>query len=232
MNPSADSNGSRSNRETAIYLAGHGSKTRPRLIELQYRRIARYREALAGRYAMARSVPNVFIDFRLPRYGMGQVDLAEVPGFKKLLNAVRRHYYKFVYIDLDETRQGLTPDYESEFVRALLEKAGAKVLNTFSDDDDAFKRALKDRCGENARDYEVNDSSDIVCFFPSLASEITATALRRELQDPDARESGQLRRIDQRIEALKRLRPYNGGRRPFIEDRLSSEWQKLPKTAR
>ncbi len=206
MNPSADSNGSRSNQETAIYLAGHGSQTRPRLIELQYRRIVRYREALAGRYEKGQSVPNVFIDFRLPRFAMGQVDLAEGPGF--------------------------TPDYESAFVRALLEKAGAKVLNTFSDDDDAFKRALKDRCGENARDYEVNDSSDIVCFFPSLASEITATALRRELQDPDARESGQLRRIDQRIEALKRLRPYNGGRHPFIEDRLSSEWQKLPKTAR
>jgi hypothetical protein len=163
---------------------------------------------------------------------MGQVDLGEVPGFKKLLNAVRRHCYKFVYIDLDETRQGLTPDYESEFVRTLLEKAGAKVLNAFSDDDEAFKQALKARCGETARDYEVNDSTDVVCFFPSLASEITASALRRELQDPDARESGQLRRIDQRIEALKRLRPYNGGRHPFIEDRLSSEWQKLPKTAR
>jgi len=163
---------------------------------------------------------------------MGQVDLAEVPGFKKLLNTVRRHHCRLVYIDLDETRPGLTPDYESEFVRVLLEKAGAKVLNAFSDDDEAFKRALKDRCGENARDYEINDSTDVVCFFPSLASEITATALRRELQDPDARESGRLRRIDERIEALKRLRPYNGGRHPFIEDRLSSEWQKLPKTAR
>jgi hypothetical protein len=232
MNPSANSNGSWSNRETAIYLAGHGSYSRPRLIELQYRRIVRYREALAGRYEEGHSVPNIFIDFRLPRFGMGQIDLAEVPDFKKLLNAVRRHYYKFVYIDLDETRQGLTPDYESAFVRALLEKAGAKVLNAFSDDDDAFKRGLKVRCGENARDYEVNDSSDVVCFFPSLASEITATALRRELQDPDARESGQLRRIDERIEALKRLRPYAGGGRPFIEDRLSSEWQKLPKSAR
>jgi hypothetical protein len=231
MNQSVDSNGSRSNRETAIYLAGHGSQTRPRLIELQFRRIVRYREALAGRYEKDHSVPNIFIDFRLPRFAFGRVDLAEVPGFKKLLYAVRRHSYKFVYIDLDETRPGLTPDYESAFVRALLEKAGAKVLNAFSDDDEAFKRALKARCGENARDYEVNDSTDVVCFFPSLASEITGAALRREIQDPDARESGQLRRIDERIEALKRLRPYAGGGRPFIEDRLSSEWQKRPKPA-
>src|SRR6266849_8706336 len=164
--------------ETAMYLAGHGSFTRPRLIELQYRRITRYREALAGHFEKGHSVPSVFIDFRLPRFGMGQVNLDEVSGFKKLRNAVRRGQYKLVYIDLDDSNEGLTPDYESAFVRLLLEKAGAKVLNAFSDDEGAFKRALQDRCGAYARDYEVTDGSDIVCFFPSLASDVAATALR------------------------------------------------------
>jgi hypothetical protein len=209
--------------EAAIYLAGHGSYSKPRLIELQYRRILRYREALAGRYEKGRSAPTVFIDFRLPRFGMGHVGLDAVPGFRKLCNAVRRHRHTIVYVDLDDSKEGLTPDYETAFVRALLEKAGAKVLNAFSDDEDAFKRDLKKRCGQHARDYEVTESSDIVCFFPSLASEITATALRRELQGID---DGQLLRVKDRVEALKRLRPYAGGRHPFIEDRLSAEWSK------
>jgi hypothetical protein len=124
----------------------------------------------------------------------------------------------------------LTPDYETAFVRLLLEKAGAKVLNAFNDDDDAFKQALKNRCGANARDYEVTDSSDIVCFFPSLAGDIAATALRRELQDSSPAD-GQFHRVDDPIESLKRQRPYAGGRRPFIEDRLSAEWQKSWKAA-
>lgn len=132
----------------------------------------RYREALAGRYEKGHSVPSSFIDFRLPRFGMGHVNLNDVPGFNKLRNAVQRRLYWIVYIDLDDSKEELTPDYETAFVRALLEKAGAKVLNAFNDDEDAFKRALKNRCGPQARDYEVTDSSDIVCYFPSLGSDI------------------------------------------------------------
>jgi hypothetical protein len=70
---------------------------------------------------------------------------------------------------------------------------------------------------------EVTDSSDIVCFFPSLTSDITAAALRRELQELD---DGQLRRGRDRIETLSRKRPYSGGGHPFIEERLSAEWRK------
>jgi hypothetical protein len=130
---------------------------------------------------------------------------------------------------LDDSKEGLTPDYETVFVRERLEKAGAKVLNAFNDDHDAFKRALKTRCGAHARDYEVTESSDFVCFFPSLAGDITATALRRELQNLD---DGELRLVKDRIEALKRLRPYAGGGRPFIEDRLSAEWNMRLKNER
>jgi hypothetical protein len=210
----------------AFYLAGHGSYSRPRLIELQYWRIRRYREAFGKRYESRFSAPAIFIDFHLPKFGMGNVDLSEVQGFEKLIDAIQAKQHRLVYVDLDDTKQGLTPDYEAGFVREKLEKAGAKVLNAFTDDEDAFKRALKERCGEGARDYEVTDDSDFVCFFPSLASDITGAALRRELQEPEDDESKDLRRINKRIEGLKRLRPYSGGGRPFIEDRLSSEWQK------
>lgn len=212
--------------ETAIYLAGHGSYSSPRLIELQYRRIMRYREAFAGRYEKGHGAPAVFIDFRLPQFGMGQVNLNDVPGFNKLRNAVRRNRYSVVYIDLDDSKEGLTPYYETAFVRSSLEGAGAKVLNAYCDDEDVFKGALIKRCGDHARDYEVTDSSDIVCFFPSLASDVAATVFRRELSSVD---DGQLRRIKDRIEALKRVRPYSGGGHPFIEDGLSAEWKKSGK---
>jgi hypothetical protein len=39
---------------TAIYLAGHGSKSKPRFIELQYQRILRYREAFLHQYGAVR----------------------------------------------------------------------------------------------------------------------------------------------------------------------------------
>lgn len=210
----------------AIYLAGHGSKVRPRLIELQHRRIQRYCDALGAQFEMPLSVEDIFLDLRLPRYGMGYVDLQDVPAFNRLRQRVQAGQYSIVFIDLDETRPGLTPDYESAFVREFLEQAGAKVLNSFSDDGSVFETALKQRCGANARGDDVADSSDLVCFFPALASEITSAVLRRELQDSAAPGERQLARIIERIEALRGLRPYSGGGKPFIEDRLSFEWRK------
>jgi hypothetical protein len=216
------------NREpaTAMYLAGHGSKTKPRMLELQYQRILRYRRALLKRYDMGGAAPVVFIDLRLPAFGLGRVDIAEVPQFKRLCEEVQNRRFEIVYIDLDEVRPGLTPDYESAFVRSLLEAAGATVLNAFTDDRDVFVQELKARCGQNAREYEVTDGSDIVNFFPSLASDITANALRKELEVPANLQSQELQRIYDRIEGLKRRRPYAGGGVPFVEDRLSAEWRR------
>jgi hypothetical protein len=209
-----------------MYLAGHGSYVRPRLIELQYRRIERYRDALRERLETTLSVRDIFADFRLPKFGMGQIDTQDVPAFERLLQAVKDAQYAFVFMDLDETRIGLTPDYECAFVRELLEKAGAKVLNAFGDQGGVLQKALKARCGASAREYEVTESSDILCFFPSLVSEITSAALRRELYDSVDLEADRLRRIDQRIKALGVQRPYSGGGKPFVEDRLSAKWQK------
>ncbi len=211
---------------TAIYLAGHGSKIKPRLLELQYQRILRYRRAFLKKHKASRSAPVVFVDLRLPSYGMGQVNLDDVPQFKWLLDEVQNGRFGIVYIDLDEIRPGLTPDYESAFVRSGLENAGATVLNAFTDDMGVFVDELKDRCGPTARDYEITDASDVVNFFPSLASDVTAASLRTELQIPMDRITQEFQRIFDRIDGLKRLRRYSGGGVPFIEDRLSSEWQK------
>jgi len=216
----------KSESATAMYLAGHGSKIKPRLLELQYQRILRYRRALLKRHSVGRAIPEVFIDLRLPAFGMGHVDLDEVPQFKRLHEEVQNHRYEIVYIDLHEVRPGLTPDYESAFVRFMLEAAGATVLNAFTDDLDVFAQELRERCGQRAKEHEVTDSSDIVNFFPSLASDVTAAALRKELQVPMDRHTQELQRVSDRIEGLKRLRPYSGGGIPFVEDRLSVRWQR------
>jgi len=65
---------------------------------------------------------------------MGQVVLNEVPAFGRLLQSVKANEFQVVLTDLDDTKQRLTPDYESGFVRQKLEAAGAKVFNVFTDD--------------------------------------------------------------------------------------------------
>lgn len=214
-------------KAAAMYLAGHGSLVRPRLIELQYRRIQRYRAALSGLIKTTLSPRDVYVDLRLPKYGAGIVDMRDIPAFERLRRRISSDMYEIVFMDIDEIRVGLTPDYESAFVRERLERAGARVLNSFIDDDSVLEKALKARFGNRALADDVTDGSDMVCFFPSLASEITSAALRRELQDATALESIDRRRIDRRIEALRRLRPYSGGGTPFVEDRLHLEWRKL-----
>jgi hypothetical protein len=211
---------------TAVYLAGHGSKTRPRLIDLQYQRILRYRRALLSRHNINREFPVIFIDLHLPGFGAGHVTLNEVPRFVALCREVGNHKFDTVFMDVDEVRQGLTPDYESAFIRELLEKAGAVVLNAFTDDKGAFNLELKERCGPKAREDDVTDGNDFVGFFPALASEIASAALRRELEASGNQQSPEGRTINARLDGLTRLRPYAGGSVPFIDDQLTADWQK------
>jgi len=159
------------------------------------------------------------VDLELPRFAVGKVDLDEVPEFGRLREGVQNKQFSVVYIDLEEG-SGFTPRYESTFVRSTLEDAGARVLNALYDDETALEQALKARYGECARIHEVTESSDFVCFFPCLASEITASALRRELEDEE------LPQVARRLETLKTVRPYAGGRTPFVEERLTLEWQR------
>jgi len=144
---------------------------------------------------------------------------------KNLLTSVQEGRFKIILIDIDEVRPGLTPDYESAFVRELLESFGATVLNAFTDDGNAFSKELKARCGQKANEDEITDGSDIVNFFPSLAGDIVAAALRKELDVPMDELPKDLNGVFSRIESLKKLRPYSGGGIPFVEDRLSREWR-------
>jgi hypothetical protein len=134
---------------------------------------------------------------------------------------IRSNKYKLVFIDLEDGA-GFNPS-ALIFVRPYLESAGAKVMNAFYDDGRVLEQSLKRHFG--AMVGHVTDASDMVCFFPGLASEIIATALRKELDDAVSQMVRM--RISERIDALKALKPYAAGRIPFIEGRLSSEWHKL-----
>jgi hypothetical protein len=107
-----------------------------------------------------------------------------------------------------------------------LEGSGVAVLNVYTDDEGIFSRELKERCGQNARENEITDGVDFVTFFPSLTSDVTAYALSRELEMSVDRRSLEIERIYRRIDALRRSRPYSGGGIPFVEDRLTADWQR------
>src|SRR5437763_6999552 len=114
--------------ETAIYLVGHGPFHKPRLIELQHRRILRYYDALGPRTG---AKPDVYIDLNMPRTSDGPHKPEALPAFMQLWQAIRAKQYALVLIDLEDgVNQG-----SLLFVRPILQEAGAKVLNAFYDDD-------------------------------------------------------------------------------------------------
>jgi hypothetical protein len=198
--------------EIAIYLVGHGPFHKPRLIELQHRRIMRYYDALGPR---TDSKPDIYTDLNMPRTSDGPHKPEKLPAFMQLWQAVRAKQYALVLVDLEDgVNQG-----SLLFVRPILQEAGANVLNAFYDDDRVLERAFKERFGNRALVDDINDGSDLVGFFPGLAGEVTEAALRRELG------RGGLMQVNGRIDSLKKLKPYAGGSVPFIEDRLSQEWR-------
>jgi hypothetical protein len=197
----------------AIYLVGHGPFHKPRLIELQHRRIMRVYELLGDQSGER---PGVYTDLHFPRTAEGPHKPDALSALMQLRQEIRAKRYTVVLMDLEDgVNQGTLL-----FVRPVLEEAGAKVVNVFYDDDRILERSLKDRFGKCASVDDITDGSDLVGFFPGLAGEVSQAALRKELAH------GGLLPINDRIESLLRLKPYSGGRHPFIEDRLSLEWQK------
>lgn len=203
----------KANQASAIYLVGHGSFQQPRLIELQYRRIVRYIEA---REDDTDGVPDIFVDFNCPRDGRTRT-LDQLPNLCTLSEHVNE--YARIFMDIEDSDF----DNVSVLVREALEGRGTKVLNAFYDDEKVLDRKLKSDYGKNARTDDLTDGSDFTCFFPSLAANVLEAALRQEIiaNNPPS--------IWERISSLKTLRPYRGGKKPFIEDRLSLEWKERSK---
>jgi hypothetical protein len=200
---------------SAIYLVGHGPYRQPRLIEMQYLRILRYRNLLKDE-----SEPHIFIDLNFPR-SSDPLRPNELPEFARLQEAVKAKQYSAVYVDL-EIGSGFKP-YEFMFVPQLLEAAGAKVFNALYDDGDVLEAALKQRYGDHAHADEVDDASDFINFFPAYAGIVVERSLR-ELENQENRSNPVLEKIYRHVENLKKDSPYGSGRMPFIERGLEHEW--------
>jgi hypothetical protein len=215
-NPSSDT--SSEPKRTAAYLVGHGSKANPRLIELQYQRIIRYHRAFVHQFGVNDQEPAVYLDLRLPRVIVGAQEAAEIPGFAELCRQVEAHKIDVVYLDLDEAYP------EAPSIRSWLIDLGATVLNACTDDKGAFERELQKQHGKNAHAYEVTEASDFINFFPSLASDVIGRGLSRELEESTDKA---VLKVRNRVNDLKKTSPYSGGKVPFVEPRLTSEWTKM-----
>lgn len=200
---------------SATYLVGHGPYRQPRLIELQFLRILRYRNVLKDE-----SEPHIFIDLNFPR-SSDPLRPNELPEFERLHEAVKAKQYGAVYVDL-EIGSGFKP-YEFMFVPHLLEAAGAKVFNAFYDDGDVLEAALKQRYGDHAHADEVDDASDFINFFPAYAGIVVERSLR-ELETQGNRINPVLEQIDRHVANLKKDNPYSRGNVPFVERALEHEW--------
>jgi hypothetical protein len=82
----------------AAYLVGHGTYRSPRLIELQWMRIRRYREMLGKKYETRWKELEAFVDVNFPR--ADRINEQTFPAYHKLLKAVDDGQVKLVYIDI------------------------------------------------------------------------------------------------------------------------------------
>lgn len=199
-------------KASAIYLVGHGSFQQPRLIELQYRRIMRYIDASENE---TNGSPDIFVDFNCPRDGRTRA-LDQLPNLYTL--SKRANNYARIFIDIEDS------DFDniSVLVRESLEGRGPKLLNVFYDDEKVLDQKLKSNYGKSARVDDLTDGSDVICFFPNLAADVIEAALGQEIIANNIP-------MCERISSLRTLMPYRGGKKPFIEDRLSLEWKRRSK---
>jgi hypothetical protein len=85
--------------ETAIYLVGHGPFHKPRLIELQHRRIMRVYELLGLRSGGS---PDIYTDLNFPRTAEGLPKPETLPALMQLRQAVRAKHYTLVVLDIED----------------------------------------------------------------------------------------------------------------------------------
>lgn len=82
-----------------------------------------------------------------------------------------------------------------------------------------FENNVHDRLSET----DVRLLHQLAFDRPTLTSEILKAALREEIvaDNPPS--------IWNRVSSLRAINPYKGGRKPFVEDRLRSEWTRTMK---
>ncbi len=158
---------------------------------------------------------DIYVDISFPRY-------ETLSQHERLSEAVRRGEYSEVYVDVDEDPPFWTGGGLS-IIEEALKEAGANVVNVFYKAEDLLVQKFGEQCRQ--LDMSLNDASDFLAFFPTLAGSVVSWALRGELAHGRVN-AGSLAAyaMQQRVSTLKEAKPYSGGRVPFIEDRL---WQEI-----
>jgi hypothetical protein len=210
----------------AAYLVGHGTYRSPRLVELQWMRIRRYRDLLGTKYETRWGQLEAFVDVNFPR--ADRINEQTFPAYYRLLQAVEVGQVKLVYIDI-EMEIGTSQYYH--WVADSLKKSGARVINAFYDEDDALSEHLAHSYKDQANPNDVDDASDFVAFFPALSSEISRAALRNVLHLPGCQKASPNELLWSQLGHLRSRNPYAAGRFPFVQEELESQWLALRQNA-
>ncbi|MGA8530812.1 MAG: hypothetical protein WB622_13935, partial [Acidobacteriaceae bacterium] len=206
----------------AAYLVGHGPLRSPRLIELQWMRIQRYRNLLGAKYETGWTQLEAFVDINFPR--ADRITDQAFPSWYRLLEAVQDGKVGVVYLDIQEV-VGTTHHYG--WVPESLQKAGARVVNAYYDTDGALREFLAQRYRDQADVGEIDDTSDFVAFFPALSSGLSRAALRNVLHLPGCEKTPSANELWGQLARLRDRNPYAAGRVPFIQEELEWEWSNL-----
>ena len=115
--------------QAALYLFGHGPYREPRVIEMQYLRVLRYREALEEKLEIEIDIKKTYVDINFPR----EEALEKLTNLQALLNDVKRQKVDTLIVDICEGDSF----YQNRYTPIIwaLERAGAKVFNCYYDDE-------------------------------------------------------------------------------------------------
>jgi hypothetical protein len=206
---------------SAFYLISHGPYRQPRVIELQYFRILRYRRALESRINREFQGGRAFVDLNYPRVEVLESIEHELPNLWRLLEAVRERRYEAVFMDLRVDEDFRPRRYA--FIKELLERAGAEVFNAYYDDGGAIAGLLEKRYGPEGRHaVPQGHEDDFVAFFPALAGEVALEALKEEWYDePSSGSSWFESSVARRLRNLREENPYNSSSLPLLSNHAS-----------
>jgi hypothetical protein len=171
-------------------------------------------DALAAKINEEFRPVETFVDLNWPRVNWW--DPTDFPSFVRLHKAIAERTFDTVFIDLESGDPRNWAPYDS--IVPHLRHSGARIFNAHYDDEDALKNEIGRKYGPSAREVFFTgpgDASDIVAFFPALASAVALEAL-----DEDDRYDARWEPLLRDIRRLGDESPYASSGYPFIDPRL------------
>jgi hypothetical protein len=207
--------------KAAVYLVGHGPYREPRLLELQYLRIQRYRVALANKLNKNIAIKDVYIDINSPR----DTTADNLRNLMVLIDKINHNLYDMVLIDIEDS---INQVHLISPVINTLEHTGVKVYNCYYDDEDALKNEFVRDYGEGAaRVANTSDDEDIITLFPALVGSIIFRAFERELDSLNNCYEGDFNQVYRKARRLSTTNPYGRGSFPRLSVRQTRDLRKI-----